>query len=231
MIDYDYKDILSVRNMFENMSTSRIQRAMLYRESLAMASIILGKQFARESEAIEALAKYFEEPAVCDCPEPRDRRWHKVDRGEPITVSYDDRDSRVPGFAMDYLRTVIQRIEAVCAARFLEVDSALPNIDIAVTWKALPNNVLGSTFVPGTGDRMAACGPLCGDIQMSTIVDWSNIGRYITVLEHEMYHALGVPHSPHRDSIMWPSYQGVRRASIHDIRSLLDRYPPKEPIV
>lgn len=229
MKDITYKDIKSVASLFDNMDESRVRRALLYRESLAIGSLVLGKQFTSERTAVSALAEHYGEEIVCNCPAPRDRRWHKVDKGEPVSWSYDDTNSAVPGFARDYIRTVTARIEAVCAIKFLECDDR--NCDIHIAWDELPNNVLGSTIVPATGDRMAACGPLCGDIMMSTTKDWTSIARFLTVLTHEFKHALGVPHSPYRSSIMWPSYLGPREMDINDIRSLLDRYPLSEAVI
>ena len=231
MIDRNYKDIPSLEYMFTQYTATRIRKMLDWQEALELSRLILGESSRTERQAVDKLKEFYlsnedvvVEPPTCICPPPRERRWHKVDQGEAITWSHNP--SRQPFVnAGVHLRRLFKNVESLCDIKFQE--TADRNGDIHITWDELDGagGTLGVTYVPGTGDRMAACGPLCGDIIFDLGEDWTAGPFFDTVAEHEIGHALGLEHSTSRADLMYPYFIGLRSWQPNDIKELRDRYP------
>jgi matrix metalloproteinase-3 (stromelysin 1) len=228
-----YKDIDDLRSLFKNLSPLRLRRMFLWSESIDIARMLLGVSFKTEREAIDELITFFknnEEPKspVCNCPEPRERRWHKVDQGQPVTWSHNpiNQGTSRAGIILQERFAIVQNL---CGIEFRQ--TGFRNADIHIKWAELDGagGTLGVTYVPGTGDRMSACGPLCGDMIFDTSETWTNDQFFETVTDHEIGHALGLSHSRNRDSLLYPELIALRSWQPEDIEQLLIRYPKNRP--
>jgi len=234
MRDRAYKDIPSLETIFKQLEPIRLRRMFLWQESVEIGRLLLGKSFRTEREAIDAVKDYYmspdlqQSPPVCECLPPRDLRWHKVDQGEAVTWSYDPSRQTFANAGIT-LRKVFTTVERLCGIKFEETGQR--DSDIHVTWDDLDGagGTLGVTYVPGSGERMAACGPLCGDIVFDRAEQWSQGGLFETVCAHEVGHALGLPHTNNREDLMYPQLIAIRGFQAGDIAELLKRYP-MEPV-
>jgi hypothetical protein len=220
-----YKDIKDVPTLFECLSAVRIRKLFTWRESVELAEQILGRKFRTETEAINALHQHYnqpEEPKECHCEPANGTRWMV----SPVLIHYNPQ-----GQQFDYesiIRQVASEVMRECDIKFVFTDSER-DAHIVISNGIIDgaNGTLGQAYVPVSGDDMAACGPMCGDILIDEDEDW-NIPFFKTVFTHELLHAIGVPHSTDRRSIMYFQYQGPRDLHPLDIAELLRRYPRRE---
>lgn len=229
-----FEDIKDVRQFFQSMSEERIRRALSShrREARRIASAVLDRGFRNERDAVDALFNHFnpvivtadpdntEPPRECNCPPANGRRWMV----SPVKWYYNANKQQ-----FNYLPFILQAIntlQSVCGIRFERVMSADEEHHIGISNEFLDGEggTLGIAYVPVSGDDMAACGPMCGNIKIDTAENWTN-GFFRTVFLHELLHAVGLPHSRDRRSIMYHLYLGIRGLHQIDIDELLRRYP------
>ena len=227
MKDFSFEDLASVELLF-TLPEVYIRRALTYPQAQRIARLALNETHRYEGEAVRAVKAYFEDdgveetpPPVCECPPANGLRWHHT----PVTWSYNSFRQSIP--AVHLIRQCIAEIEQVCSIRFKETGEAECNICITNEPLDGRGGTLGITYVPVSGDRMSACGPMCGNIVIDT-GEFFTEGYLKTVLMHELLHAIGRPHSNDRMSIMYPSYLGVRGLGESDIRALRESYPLNE---
>ena len=226
MKDFQYGDIESVQDLFVNYTERRIRYMLRYREPREIARLALNKTFRWESEAITALKEYFEDeevaaptPPTCDCPPANGLRWDTM----PVRWAYNPHRQDLPN-SVHLIRENWKAIEEVCGFKAFETAEA--NANIVITNEPLDGRggTLGQAYQPSSGQRMAACGPMCGNIIIDSGEIWTR-DFYQTVMLHEQLHAIGLPHSKDRESVMYPSYDGPKTLSSGDIAELLRRYP------
>lgn len=230
MKDFSYKDIESVELLFQQFSPRRIRRMLGYREPREIARIALGRVFRRDSLALSALKAYFTqvdtpetEPPTCRCEPANDLRW----QSQPVTWSYNPFRQDLSN-TVDLIRQNWAEIEAVCGIKFEENAEADAQIVIRNAPLDGRHGTLGQAYQPSRGDRMSACGRMCGDITIDSDEVWFE--EYLkTVLMHEQLHAIGLRHSTNRASIMYPAYTGPRGLHRSDIEELTKRYPLEVP--
>lgn len=228
MKDFSYKDIDSVEQVFTTLSEERIRRLLTYREAPDIAKIALNRTIRYEGEAVKELVKYFHAPEEmpaepqCNCPPANGLRWQT----SPVTWAYSAYQQDLPTTAR-MIRDNWKEIQAVCSIQVQETAQA--DCNICITNESLDGRggTLGVAYQPATGDRMAACGEMCGNIIIDKDEIWTQ--DYLkTVLLHEMLHAIGLPHSSNRDSIMYARYLGPRGLDPETIEELKKRYPDVE---
>jgi hypothetical protein len=225
MRDIAYKDIKSVANLFQNYSVERISRMLNFPEARELARELLNKHYRFETEAVQALKEYYQgdtpdpEMPVCDCPLANGLRW----QSSPVTWSYNAFKQPVAGSAR-IIRGVVRDIESVCGIQFEQNSEANANIVIRNGKIDGPGSTLGQAYQPASGDRMSACGQMCGDILIDEDEFWSE-EMFRTIFMHEMLHAVGLRHNNDPRSIMFPRYLGPRSLHELDIKELLKRYP------
>lgn len=229
MKDFEYKDIKSVEKLFTCFEPARIKRALGYREAREIARLALNKTFSRvrEAEAIAAVYDYFNspepetKPPECICPAASGTRWHD----QPVTWAYSAYNQDIPNTA-GLIRANWLEIQRHCNLEVIETAEA--NCNICITNEALDGRggTLGIAYIPASGDRMSACGPMCGNIIIDKDEIWTP-DFLQTVLLHEMIHAVGIPHNvTDRSSVMYPAYQGPRLTLDQwTINELKKRYP------
>ena len=230
MKDFKYKDIESVEKLFQCFTPSRIRKTLGYRESLEIARIALNKSFRRESDAVKALFNYFNsddlppEPPMCDCKPANGLRWQH----SPVTWAYSGYQQDIPNTA-HLIRANWKILQAVCSLQVQETNYA--NCNICITNGSLDGKggTLGVAYQPASGQRMSACGEMCGNIIIDKDEVWTP--EYLqTVLLHEMIHAVGISHAPIRGSVMYPSYLGVNlELDPWTIEQLQQRHPLTTP--
>jgi len=217
-----YKDIEHIETVFQCLPEVRLRRVFTYAESIDLAKQLVGQTYKTEREAIAALFKYFNEPEnpkECNCPPANGTRWMV----SPVLVHY------VPqGEQFSYLPLIqeaLSEVMAVCGV-VLSMTDDITEAHIVISNGEIDgrNGTLGQAYVPVSGDDMAACGRMCGDILIDESENWSR-SYFKTVFLHELLHALGIPHNTDRRSIMYSKYQGPRNLHRIDIASLLKRYP------
>ena len=225
MKDFEYKDIPSVEELFTNLSEIRIRRALAYREAQEIAKLALNRTIWYERDAVKAVTKYFRAsdpatpPPECVCPPANGLRWQE----QPVSWSYAAYQQDLPQTAQ-LIRANWREIEAVCSFRSKETSEA--NCQICISNGTLDGRggTLGVAYQPVSGDRMAACGPMCGNIVIDKDEIWT--AEYLkTVLLHEQLHAIGLPHSSTQNSIMYSRYLGPRGLDTETIAELKKRYP------
>lgn len=225
--DFEFEDLTSVETLFL-LPEDYISRALRYPQAQRIARIALSQSYRYEKDAVRAVKAYFETqdieptpPPTCICPPANGTRWHNF----PVTWAYNSTNQRIP--TAHLIRENWAIIEAVCGLTTLETGEA--NCNICITNGPIDGRggTLGLAYVPVSGDRMASCGPMCGNILIDS-AEFFTEGYLQTVLLHEMLHALGIPHINDRSSIMFPSYQGVRGLGELDILELQKRYPNVE---
>lgn len=91
-----------------------------------------------------------------------------------------------------------------------------------------PGGVLGFTFFP-----YSWLGARAGDVYFDPAESWvlGNPSNYrdvdlLTVVSHEVGHALGIDHSADRNALMWASYVGPRGLNSDDIAAVQALYGP-----
>jgi len=226
MKDFEYKDIKSVEDLFRNYTPTRIRFMLRFREPREIARLALNRTFRRDSQAIAALIDYFNredipetEPPECNCEPANGLRWDNL----PVSWSYSPFRQDIPNTAR-LIRENWAQIEAVCGFKAVETAEVTANIAINNAPLDGRGGTLGQAYQPASGERMAACGRMCGDITIDSDEIWTE--EYLkTVLLHEQLHAIGLAHSNDRRSIMYPRYQGPRGLHDVDIAELLRRYP------
>lgn len=228
MKDFSFKDIDSVEQIFTTLSEVRLRRLLAYREAQEIAKIALHRTIRYEGDAVKEVVKYFSAPEVepaepqCNCPSANGLRWQT----SPVTWAYSAFRQDLPQTA-SLIRANWKEIEAVCGIKMRETAQA--NCNICITNEPLDGRggTLGVAYQPASGDRMAGCGPMCGNIIIDTDEIWTR--DYLkTVLLHEQLHAIGLPHSNDRDSIMYARYLGPRGLDEGTIKELKRRYPDVE---
>lgn len=225
MKDFQFEDLESVEHLFQ-LPEIYIRRALTWPQAQQIARLALGVNIRYEADAVKAVKEYFEteeipptEPPTCNCPPANGTRWHEL----PVTWSYDSRNQVIP--TAHLIRQCVAEIEAVCGIKFREGNGS--NCNICITNEAIDGQggTVGITYVPASGDRMSACGPMCGNIVIDHAERFTS--AYLkTVMMHELLHAVGIPHNiTDRSSIMFPQYLGPRGLGDWDIAELLRRYP------
>lgn len=126
---------------------------------------------------------------------------------------------------LSIIQQVVAEVMSHCGV-VLEFVARAEDSHIAISNGALDGlgGTLGQAYVPRSGDDMAACGPMCGDITIDTAERWT-VAYFRTVFMHELLHALGVPHNTDRRSIMYFQYIGPRGLHELDIQELVTRHP------
>lgn len=225
MKDFSYKDIDSVESIFTTLSEIRLRRLLTYREASEIAKVALGRTIRYERDAVKAVVQYFNAPELepaepqCNCPPANGLRWQNM----PVTWAYSayQQDLRTTA---QMIREIFREIEAVCSLKTQETADAHCNICITNGRLDGRGGTLGVAYQPARGERMSACGPMCGNIIIDKDEIWTP--EYLkTVLMHEILHAVGLPHSNSRDSIMFPRYQGPQGLDPETIAELQRRYP------
>lgn len=217
-----YKDVDDLESLFQMLTPERLRRVFLWRESLELGSEILGENFRSEREAIDALHTYYnqpEEPKECNCPPANGTRWMV----SPVLIHY-----VAAGEQFSYLPLIQQAVNEVMTACGISIEFTrdVNAAHIVIRNDALDGRggTLGQAYLPVSGDDMAACGPMCGDITIDTAENWTTT-YFKTVFLHELLHALGISHNTDRRSIMYFQYQGPRGLHAIDIAELVRRYP------
>lgn len=225
MKDFEYKDIESVETLFTTLSEIRIRRALTYREASEIAKLALNRTIRYERDAVKEVTKYFHSqdpatpPAQCNCEPANGLRWQEL----PVTWSYSSFQQDLPNTA-SLIRQNWKEIEAVCSFRAKETAQAACQICISNDTLDGRGGTLGVAYQPVSGDRMAACGPMCGNIIIDKDEIWTT--DYLkTVLLHEQLHAIGLPHSRNQNSVMYSRYLGPRGLDAETIAELQRRYP------
>lgn len=85
-----------------------------------------------------------------------------------------------------------------------------------------PGGVLGYVPLPTNSDDVGSC-ERCGDVFMDQWESWTARMWYAFWL-HEFGHAMGLPHSERRDSIMYPQFQGQTELGPTDVASVVELY-------
>ena len=217
-----YKDIDDVENLFQMLTPERLRRVFLWKESLELGSEILGQDFRSEKDAIEAIHDFYnqpEGPKECNCPPANGTRWMV----SPVLIHYASAGEQFSYLPL--IREAVADVMAVCGIT-IEFTSNPNDAHIRVSNGQLDGRggTLGQAYLPVSGDDMAACGPMCGDILIDTAENWTR-AFFKTVFLHELLHALGLSHNTDRRSIMYFQYQGPRKLHAIDIAELLRRYP------
>lgn len=222
--DFSYKDIESVESLFQ-LPNIRIQRALTFREASEIAKIALHRTIRFEPDAVKEVKKYFTAPEVvptppeCICPPANGLRWQTT----PVTWAYNPYNQDLSSTA-GMIRSNWAEIEAVCSFRQRETAFSDANIVITNEYIDGRTGTLGLAYQPASGDRMAACGPMCGNIIIDKDEIWTP--EYLrTVMLHEMLHAIGLPHSTEPASIMYARYTGPKHLTTDTISELQRRYP------
>lgn len=228
MKDFTYKDIVSVSELFE-LSDFRIKRALGYREVQEISKLALNKTIRSEAEAVKHLKKYFQDDSIAESPEPEclcgpanGLRWEQP----VVTWAYNAYNQDIPN-TVRLIRENWKAIQAVCGIRFGE-GRYRDEVNIVISNEVLDGRggTLGVAYQPSSGDRMSACGPMCGNVIIDKSEMWTP--EFLkTVLLHEQLHALGLSHSSNRNSIMYSRYAGPRELDPETINELLQRYPLK----
>lgn len=217
-----YKDIKDVELAFQALPEARLRRMFSYRESLELAKQILETNYRTERQAITALYNYFndpEDPKECNCSPANGTRWMV----SPVLIHYNAVGEQFPYLPL--IKEAMAEVMAACGV-VLVLTSDASKAHIEITNEVLDGlgGTLGQAYVPVSGDDMAACGRMCGNILIDIAERWTR-SYFRTVFLHELLHALGIPHNPDRRSLMYPSYLGPKGLHELDKTELLRRYP------
>jgi len=220
-----YKDIKDVEMLFQCLPEVRLRRVFTYRESLSLAEQILDRKFKTERAAIFALYNHFnnpEQPKECNCPPANGTRWMV----SPVLVHYNQAGEQFP--YLPVIKEAVSEVMAACGV-ILEFTNNEREAHIVISNGEIDgrNGTFGQAYVPVSGDDMAACGRMCGDILIDESEAWSK-PFFKTVFLHELLHALGIPHNTDRRSIMYSRYLGPRSLHAMDKAQLLRRYPRRQ---
>lgn len=158
-------------------------------------------------------------------------RWDKVARGEPVTVSMDVRGRPA---TLSWLTPVVMLKEWFepwaknTSIRFKFVTGVKGDIHVRFDKIDGPGKVLGMAWQPRVGNLMEAGGTLSGDIVIDNEERWSSRDEVNETGEHEVGHAIGMPHTDKPEDKMYKFGSRVRRVqSINDLRGKTKRYPPR----
>lgn len=232
MIDEIYKDIKSLDDTFNCFDVDRLRRTFTHNEAVELGRLVLNRSFFDKNTALDSLVAYYRSPVKeaapplpCLCPEPQDLRWHRdFEAGEKVYWSHDPSNQPFVNAGVR-LRAIFNELETLCGIRFQEVANYATDIHIGYRRLDGRGGTLGVTFVPGTGDRLAACGPMCGDILFDLAEAWVPGAYYDTVARHEIAHAVGLKHSLSRADLLYAKLIALRGYQPGDIAQLLRRYP------
>ena len=157
-------------------------------------------------------------------------RWDKVARGEPVTVSLDIRGRPA---TLNWLTPEVMLKEwfepwAVgTSIRFKFVTGVKGDIHVRFAKIDGPGRVLGMAYQPRVGNLMEAGGSLSGDIIIDNEERWSSRDEVNETGEHEVGHAIGMPHTNKPEDKMYKFGSRVRRPqAVNDRRGVTKRYPP-----
>ena len=216
-----YKDIADVEFIFKNLTHHRLRKLLNWSEAQDISDMVVGRRFRTEGAAIQAVLDHYltDEVPECNCPPANGRRWHI----SPVKYYYDN-----TGEQFNYLSIIFEIFSEIMAVCGINVQRVLSreeaNIVIDNGFIDGEGGTLGVTYVPASGEDMAACGPMCGNIRID--IEGNFTRPYLkTVMTHEILHALGIAHNADRRSIMYFQYLGPRGLHQIDIDDLLRRYP------
>lgn len=162
---------------------------------------------------------------------PKFLRWAKVEKGEPVTFSYDSRN-RPPSLAWLTSKVIMEKWiapwEVDTSIRFKLVEMEKGDVHIKFEPIDGPGGTRGFAWLPNQSiEFMESGGDLSGDIVIDAIDRWSSRDETNETGEHEIGHGgLGLPHTDHIDDVMYPYSRGRQRPhSINDKRAKTARYP------
>lgn len=173
---------------------------------------------------------------------PETLRWTKADNGTNITWSYNNANNPSSITEPDIRATILEilfSVSSICNVQFSE--GVIGSSDIDIQWDTTGdglNMTLAFVFQPVSGNNMAVCTPVCGDVNTDVAENWT-LDDLHNVIMHEVGHSLGLPHTefylPPVESpldstqVMFPFYSfgSQKRVTwgLNDIQELQRRYP------
>lgn len=151
-------------------------------------------------------------------------RWQKADRGEPVTISVNERNKPQ---SLNYLTPELivehwfKPWSDVCDIKFRLLSRAG---DIRIGFKPLEDSVLGIALVPRGAEFMEQGGELSGDIWMDSDRVWTPRMERGTGC-HEGGHAIGLEHIDSRSALLYTHFLGFTVPQQLDIEAALVKYP------
>lgn len=213
MKEYPFKDVPDLAAFYRTVPDARrASRLLPWRDQSAFArqynvNLRSARGIADRSEIIR---DHVSRPFVCDCVVPEGLRWHKVDRGEPVTFSIDL--TNAPNLGFDYLSAIQTAFSTYWPLHSKITFKLVPRGlgDIHIAWDAIDGQggTLGFAYMPASGDRMGIA-EWAGDI----IIDMNEFitrNDFITILAHEIGHAIGIDHLIEPDNLMNAIFAGYR---------------------
>lgn len=233
----EYRNIPDLIEAFKALPDERLQRTLSWTEVGEIASIhaVDLTNAPHHRARIKRLRQRFL-GRICNCPMPEGLRWDKVNRGEPISFSFDLTKAPQTSFSWE------TAIKSAMAIYWAKSDNGFPirfvqtrtKGDIHVSFDEIDEQggTLGMAFMPSAGYEMDVA-DWSGDIVIDMHEVWS-WGLAVTTLGHEFGHALGISHINVYAALMY-AIMHSNRFELHrsDERERNMRYPqqlvPLEP--
>ena len=218
-----YKDIPDIRPLFDSVSNDkRVAGAFLYAETLdiyKMLGIPLPRRRQREVFLIGAIREKLQESDIplptCDCPSVDGRRWSAADNEIAITYALHPSLSALEESFLPYINESFGFVASIGHRLKFRVAQRgeTPQILVMAQPYDGPGRTLGVTIYYDNPTLELDVDLPNNTPPVRVIIDtaetWT-LDYFRTVLRHELFHAVGIGHSPEWNDLMWPSYRGVR---------------------
>ena len=170
----------------------------------------------------------------CDAEEklPETLRWGKVEKGQSVTYSVDEKNNPDPlkAFSSSEIDSWFAAWSDVCGITFKRVTG---KGDIHIQYAPIdgPGKTLGFAYQPRAGvEFMESSSDLSGDITIDSTEGYWPVWKSRSTGKHEVGHAIGLDHIDNIAALLYPSivWGADRGPQAIDIVAAQAKYPLKQ---